>query len=90
MQGDWLLSQFPNHYVVLLSEIVQNITNQDIQFKSWSWGTTVVSDRESPISQPPPPGVEYDSANKGKSLSVPMQSFVDNYYGAIITKLPAQ
>jgi len=85
--GNWLMSQFPNHYIVLLTEIVQNISTQEIQFVPWSWGTKLVSNRQSPVSQPPPPGVTLDDSNKGKYLSVPMQAFLDNYYGAIIATM---
>jgi hypothetical protein len=90
MNGNWLLSQFPNHYIVLLTQIVQNITTQDIQFVPWSWGAKLVSNRQSPVSQPPLPGATYDSSTDSKCLSVPMQAFADNYYGAIIATMPPQ
>jgi hypothetical protein len=88
VDSNWLFKQFPNHYIVLVTEIVQNVTTQDIQFVPWSWGTKLVSDRQSPITQPPLGGT-YDDSNKGRYLSVPMQAFVDNYYGAIIATMPA-
>jgi hypothetical protein len=40
------------------------------------------------IATPPPLGGTWDDANQGKYLSVPMQAFLDNYYGAIIATLP--
>jgi hypothetical protein len=36
--NDWLMSQFPNHYVVLLGEIVQDVKTQNVKLTVWSWG----------------------------------------------------
>jgi hypothetical protein len=43
---NWLLSQFPNHFVVLLGDVVQNIQTRAVQLTVWTWGevqTLVVS-----------------------------------------------
>ncbi len=34
----FLLNQFPNHYVHLLSEVVPSIDNQTVRLSIWSWG----------------------------------------------------
>jgi hypothetical protein len=35
---DWLMSQFPNHFVVLLGDIVQDVQTSNIGLTVWSWG----------------------------------------------------
>jgi hypothetical protein len=35
---DWLKSQFPNHFVVLLGDIVQDVQTKNIRLSVWSWG----------------------------------------------------
>lgn len=35
---NWLKSQFPNHFVVLLGDIVQDIQTKNITLSVWSWG----------------------------------------------------
>jgi hypothetical protein len=88
VDANWLLNQFPNQYIVLLTQMVQNVTTQNIEFVPWSWGGKLVSNRVNSIATPPPLGGTWDDANQGKYLSVPMQAFLDNYYGAIIATLP--
>ena len=34
----WLKSQFPNHFVVLLGDIVQDVQTKNIRLSVWSWG----------------------------------------------------
>ena len=34
----FLMNQFPNHYVHLLSEVTPSIDNQTVQLSIWSWG----------------------------------------------------
>jgi hypothetical protein len=34
----FLLNQFPNHYVHLLSEVVPSIDNKTVRLSIWSWG----------------------------------------------------
>lgn len=36
--NNWLLSQFPNHYVVLLGDIVQDLNSKNVKLTVWSWG----------------------------------------------------
>ncbi len=36
--NDWLMSQFPNHFVVLLGDIVQDVQTSNIRLTVWSWG----------------------------------------------------
>lgn len=62
----FILSAFPNHWVVLLSEVVADVTKQAETLSVWTWGQSLLA------------------------LSVPQQSFLDNYYGAVTTTLPAQ
>ncbi len=35
---NWLLSQFPNHFVVLLGDIVQDIRTREVRLTVWTWG----------------------------------------------------
>lgn len=35
---DWLFSQFPNHFVVLLGDIVQDVQTRDVRLTVWTWG----------------------------------------------------
>jgi hypothetical protein len=35
---DWLFSQFPNHFVVLLGDIVRDIQTGDVRLTVWTWG----------------------------------------------------
>jgi V8-like Glu-specific endopeptidase len=62
---NWLLSQFPNHFVVLLTEIVHNVANDNLELGIWSWGDTMTR------------------------LSIPMNDFLNNYYGAVIGRMPS-
>lgn len=62
----FILSSFPNHWVVLLSEVVADLAKQALTLSVWTWGQSLLS------------------------LSVPQQAFLDNYYGAVTTTLPAQ
>lgn len=36
---DWLMSQFPNHFVALLGEVVQDLQTHNITLTVWSWGS---------------------------------------------------
>jgi hypothetical protein len=36
--NDWLKSHFPNHFVVLLGDIVQDVQTKNIRLSVWSWG----------------------------------------------------
>jgi len=62
----FILSSFPNHWVVLLSEVVADTTKQVVDVSLWTWGKSLLA------------------------LSIPQQAFLDNYYGAVTTTLPAQ
>lgn len=62
----FILNSFPNHWVVLLSEVVADLAKQALTLSVWTWGQSLLS------------------------LSVPQQAFLDNYYGAVTTTLPAQ
>ena len=62
---DWLMRQFPNHFVVLLGDVVQDIQTQQVRLTVWTWGEV-------------------------KPLLVSQKDFVDNYYGAVIAKMPPQ
>ncbi|MGH7125026.1 MAG: hypothetical protein ACREFI_11685 [Stellaceae bacterium] len=37
-ETDWLTSQFPNHFVVLLGDVVQDLQSKSIRLTVWSWG----------------------------------------------------
>jgi hypothetical protein len=58
------LSMFPNHFVVLLSDVMTNPQNTHVMFSLWSWGRSKIM------------------------LNVPIQAFVENYYGAVIATMP--
>jgi hypothetical protein len=62
--GSWIANQFPNHFVVLVNEVVPSADETTIQLSFWTWGDTMLN------------------------LKVPGKDFVDNYYGAIIARLP--
>ena len=40
-ENNWILKQFPNHFVMLLSEIVRNEQADTLEFGIWSWGHTL-------------------------------------------------
>lgn len=61
---NWLMNQFPNHFVVLLGPVVQDVQTKDILLTIWTWGGVL-------------------------KLRVKQQDFLDNYYGAVIAKMPA-
>jgi hypothetical protein len=35
---NWLKGQFPNHFVVLLGDVVQDVQTKNIRLSVWSWG----------------------------------------------------
>lgn len=37
-ETNWLMSQFPNHFVVLLGDVVQDLQSKSIRLTVWSWG----------------------------------------------------
>lgn len=39
--SDWLMTQFPNHYVMLVSEITSRVDQPTVQLSIWSWGGTM-------------------------------------------------
>ena len=69
----FILSSFPNHWVILVSEIIAGATNQVVFFPIWSWGSVLTSTYQDKTVN---------------AVVVPQQVFVDNYYGAVISKLP--
>jgi hypothetical protein len=66
--NDWLMNQFPNHFVMLLSGVLPDTTNNVVRLSIWSWGQSW--------------------GNSGTMLVIPMDQFVSNYYGSIMTRLP--
>jgi hypothetical protein len=58
-----LMRSIATHWVILVSEVVSDNTNNVVHFSVWSWGDTSIG------------------------LSVPSQVFLQNYYGAITTKI---
>jgi len=58
-----LLSMFPNHYVVLLNDVMLNLEQTHVTLSVWSWGHSAIM------------------------LSVPVEAFVSNYYGAIVATM---
>jgi hypothetical protein len=36
----WILNQFPNHFIVLLNEPVQDVNTHEVMLTVWSWGGT--------------------------------------------------
>jgi hypothetical protein len=68
----FILSSFPNHWVILVSEITPAATNQLVFFPVWSWGSVLTSTYQGKTIN---------------ALVVPQQVFVDNYYGVIISRL---
>ncbi|HXP75730.1 MAG TPA: hypothetical protein VN823_16430 [Stellaceae bacterium] len=36
--ANWLKSQFPNHFVVLLGDVVQDVQTKNMTLSVWSWG----------------------------------------------------
>ncbi len=54
----WPLTEFPDHWVIVLGETSQDVTRDAIFFNIWSWGESYV-------------------------LDVPIDAFVQNYYGAV-------
>lgn len=62
----FILSSFPNHWVILISEITSDPTNKVVFFPVWSWGSVLTSTYEGKTIN---------------TLVVPQQVFIDNYYG---------
>ena len=56
--SSWPLTEFPNHWVIVLGETSKDVTKDAIFFNIWSWGESHV-------------------------LDVPIDAFVQNYYGAV-------
>ncbi|MFL6617659.1 MAG: hypothetical protein ACJ8MH_03615, partial [Povalibacter sp.] len=56
--SSWPMTEFPNHWVIVLGECSKDVTRDAVFFNIWSWGESHV-------------------------LEVPMDKFVQNYYGAI-------
>jgi hypothetical protein len=54
----WPLTEFPNHWVIVLGETAKDVTKDAVFFNIWSWGESHV-------------------------LDVPIDAFVQNYYGAV-------
>lgn len=54
----WPMTEFPNHWVIVLGECSKDVTRDAVFFNIWSWGESHI-------------------------LEVPMDAFVQNYYGAI-------
>ncbi|MFN8487264.1 MAG: hypothetical protein U0350_06700 [Caldilineaceae bacterium] len=42
MDQSFILSQFPNHYIVLLNEVVQDIQTKKVYFSIWTHGNTKI------------------------------------------------
>ncbi len=41
-ETSWILSQFPDHYVMLVNEVVPSADNTVIDLSIWSWGRTII------------------------------------------------
>jgi hypothetical protein len=40
--SDWLMNQFPNHYVMLVGEVVLSVDQTTVHLSIWSWGQTML------------------------------------------------
>lgn len=40
--SDWLMTQFPNHYVMLVSEVICRADQPTVQLSIWTWGETKI------------------------------------------------
>ena|GEM_PF-1648993 len=56
----FILNQFPNHFAVLVNEVLYLEGSQTVSFNLWTWGVPTYH-----------------------AFEVPLQDFIDNYYGAI-------
>jgi len=56
--SSWPMTEFPNHWVIVLGETSKDVTKDAVFFNIWSWGESHI-------------------------LEVPLNAFVQNYYGAI-------
>src|SRR5262249_41374183 len=57
----FLLNQFPNHFAVLVNEVLFLEQSQTVTLNLWTWGVPTYY-----------------------AFEVPLQDFIDNYYGAIV------
>jgi len=42
MDGNWISKQFPNHFVLLVNEVVPSADQTTIGLSFWTWGTTML------------------------------------------------
>ena len=61
--SSWPMTEFPNHWVVIIAQTMPEVTKDAVYFPIWTWGSAM-------------------------TLDVPTKSFVQNYYGALVCKLP--
>ena len=72
--GSLLTNAFPNHWVVLVSEIILDETNRRVFLPIWTWGGVLQS---------------FFEGQSRNMLVVPLQAFIDNYYGSVVTRFEA-
>jgi hypothetical protein len=78
------LSYFPNHWIVLLNQVTQDVMTQNAQ------GLAAARGAQNSNSTAPQAGdvlLTVWSWGQVWNLRVPAQVFIDNYYGAVIAKL---
>jgi len=60
--SSWPMTEFPNHWVIIIGETSKDVTRDAVFFNIWTWGGNQV-------------------------LEVPMDAFVNNYYGVVQAQL---
>ena len=73
--SNWILNQFPSHIVVLLNAPTLSVDQKTIMLNVWTWGrTSEIGSTKDPSS--------------GAVVTISVDDFVKNYYGAVIATMP--